>query len=86
MLLLHEVLHGSSLDKPLLGVAFYFLREFICSGTESQGITGPKTNGSFRSNMAAKILSEECYMVLQKQVQALMSVDKLMTAPYQLIS
>lgn len=86
MLLLREVLDGSSLDKPLLGVAFYFLREFKCSGTESQGITGPKTNGSFPSNMAAKILSEKCYVVPQKQVQALMSVDKLMTAAYQPIS
>lgn len=86
LLPLHKVLDCSSLDKPLLGTAFYFLRGFICSGTESQGITGSKTNGSFPSNMAVKILSEKCYVVLQKQVQALMSVDKLMTAAYQLIN
>lgn len=56
--LMQKVLDCSFLDRPLLGGASNFLRGVICSGIGSQGITSPKTNGYFPSNMAAKILSK----------------------------
>lgn len=86
MLPLHKALEVFLWISHCWGLPFIFKEDLYVQVQKNQGITGSKTNGSFPSNMAVKILSEKCDVVLQEQAQALMSVDKLMTAAYQLIS